>query len=240
METGFFKWVWRFNALTIAIAATGLVIVFCVVLASEVRSLFGTRYAQEVVTIEDPATTEIRQTFQLGRFEPAGETGIMQAPLTMGQSYDQDYGFSSGSKSTYDNIVNMLFVDPQTGNSRWLIAEGQALVLHRETLARSIGAAEAQTTRTYGTLYRIVTRDTSGDKRLSESDQADLVITAPDGTGMRTLIADVTGLLQTYALDSATEMLVFRDATGTHMARLDLASGTVGARFDLPVPADSK
>ena len=37
METGFFKWVWRFNALTIALAATGLVIVSCVILVSGAR-----------------------------------------------------------------------------------------------------------------------------------------------------------------------------------------------------------
>jgi hypothetical protein len=186
-ESRFFKYVWRFNALAIAGAATT-----CIVLGlSAGLSIFNAEQRPHRVTNivnvdqEDKASEE----FSLGNPSAIAGISYVQVPLYRGRRYGVGSIYSGGSQQ----VVNLLFLNISTNESRWLF-NGVGQVLDSHTLFNKLKDANDPSRAAIAVVHVVVEKDTDGDKRLTEKDAISLATSATDGTNYRKLIEGVDQL----------------------------------------------
>jgi hypothetical protein len=190
-ESRFFKYVWRFNALAIAGAATT-----CIVLGlSAGWSIFNAEprphRATNIVNVdqEDKASEE----FSLGNPSAIAGISYVQVPLHRGRRYGVGSIYSGGSQQ----VVNLLFLNISTNESRWLFNGVGQLVLDSHTLFNKVKDANDPSRAAVAVVHVVVEKDSDGDKRLTEKDAICLATSATDGTNYRKLIE---GVDQLYAV----------------------------------------
>ncbi len=186
-ESRFFKYVWRFNALAIAGAATT-----CILLGlSAGMSIFNAEQRPHRVTNivnvdqEDKASEE----FSLGNPSAIAGISYVQVPLYRGRRYGVGSIYSGGSQQ----VVNLLFLNISTNESRWLF-NGVGQVLDSHTLFNKLKDANDPSRAAIAVVHVVVEKDTDGDKRLTEKDAISLATSATDGTNYRKLIEGVDQL----------------------------------------------
>ena len=184
-ESRFFKYVWRFNALAIAGAATT-----CILLGlSAGLSIFNAEprphRATHIVNVdqEDKASEE----FSLCNPNAIAGISYVQVPLYRGRRYGVGSIYSGGSQQ----VVNLLFLNISTNESRWLFNGVGQLVLDSHTLFNKLKDANDPSR---AVVHVVVEKDTDGDKRLTEKDAISLATSATDGTNYRKLVEGVDQL----------------------------------------------
>ena len=229
MDTGFFKWVWRFNALAFA----GLLVFVGVVAIWE---LFPkSRNVANVVNV-DPGDETLVETLKIGSVTPIN--GLIRYSVGREQSFDA--GYSSG-KTTRNNTSNYGYLDPASGDVRWLLDGFDALIL--ETLSLREASDVTVSGRfepdpkgdILASLFYIVDQDTTGDNRLSRSDVGRIAVSLPDGTDLRDILTDVHTFKGVQRLDDTRHMVRFKDAEGEKAAILNLSTRRLEKTLALPL-----
>jgi len=226
VDTGFYKWVWRFNALAIALVSLlALGLIGTQVVSSLSRAFFPTQ-TTNTLTLSPTATAETAtrdrpQDNTTKRYfsAPISATdGVYALPLYIEQSYEN----RGISKSSGGNLVNFRIVESEPQSNRWLFDQGDRLIQNTTRLAlRQSGSKDIQ----LGHLLAIVEADTNGDERLSARDLQTLYVTDPLwGTPVK-IAQDVLSVLSTTPLSPTTLDLIYNSPRGTHIARLDVRSG---------------
>lgn len=221
MDTGFFKWLWRFNAVVIALAAASFLAMSAVFLIGEISGLFfnGTMDDAVPVSAADATAPEVPLDLQLGMIEHPEGSDVMRVALRTGDRYASSY-----SKYPSSSTLNIGIVDPDSLATRWLFPADHTLILQTMDVLRNVrDVAGTESIAAQASLYLVVQEDTNKDGALSSLDRAEVMISDVDGSGLKVL-TEATGLSQTMMLDGATELLVYTDATGQKLARLDLPS----------------
>lgn len=227
MSNSFFRTLWRFNAL--AIAVCGLLGIFVGMFAAYhvARDVFRTSYqAQDIARVEpaetakpgDPATPNVQTGFSTGYFSVIRGTTNLQAPIIAKQSYDFRYSSKDASSTR-----NFLFYDTATGSSRKLLAdEKQLIVAHSEL--RPDG--ETGATAPKALLFHIVEADTTKDGILSHADAITFALARTDGSGLTRLDLKGAGSHgQSVSADGATLILFVEEAAGVLKAHhVDLST----------------
>ncbi|WP_284260498.1 hypothetical protein [Bradyrhizobium iriomotense] len=175
----FFRRVWRFNALAIATVAVLLVLSGLIVVGTIAYDHMRPRRVTNVVNVgeQDAVSNE----FSLGTPGAIAGTPFVEVSLYRKQSY--------GGKWSDNNVVNLLFVNSFTNESRWLFEGAGQLILGSHWMFNR--ADEARTAVAVGAFYVVVDGDTNGDKRLSGNDLVSLAAVAADGTNYRKLIEGI-------------------------------------------------
>jgi hypothetical protein len=186
-ESRFFKFVWRFNALAIAGAATT-----CIVLGlSAGLSIFNAEQrphrGTNVVNVDQE--NKASEEFSLGNPSAIAGISYVQVPLYRGRRYGVGSIYSGGSQQ----VVNLLFLNISTNESRWLFNG----VVDSHTLFNKLKDANDPSRTAVAVVHVVVETDTDGDKRLTEKDAISLATSATDGTNYRKL---VEGVDQLYAV----------------------------------------
>jgi hypothetical protein len=194
-ENGFFHYVWRFNALAIAAAAVVCVLLGLFVTATIFKPETRSRRVTNVVNVSEQ--DKISEEFTLGTPSILAGTDYVRVPLYRGQSY----GASYYSKSSEQNVVNYLFLNTSTSESRWLFeSAGQLLTTSQVLLARLTSPRDEQ--KAVAMIYAIVERDSNGDNRLTERDAISLATSAVGGDQYRKLIEGIDRL---YSVEQITD-----------------------------------
>ncbi|MGY2907805.1 hypothetical protein [Bradyrhizobium sp. URHC0002] len=187
-ENGFFKFVWRFNALAIAGAAT-----ICIVLGLFAGlSIFNAEprphRGANVVNVDQESKAS--EEFSLG--DPSAIAGIpyVQVPLYRGRHYGVGSIYSGGRQQA----VNFLFLNISTNESRWLFSGVGQLILESHVLFNKLKDANDPSRAAVAVVHVVVEKDTDGDKRLTEKDAISLATSATDGTNYRKLVEGVDQL----------------------------------------------
>lgn len=230
MENGFFKWVWRFNALAIAVAASGVILVLMYALYEMTKNYTRAISRSEVVNT-DPEDRSVQETRRVGRLIAAGETNLYRYPVIIEQVYDA--GFSS--KSTYENIFNYGFLNVDDGGVHWLLDKNDGLITRDETITRVTGVGSNRKTNTIAWLYLVVKSDTNNDNRLSEADTKTLLIARPDGTSTQPLLSNINSFISSQAHDNDTQIVVYNDDEGTHAALVSIGTLTLEKIVAVPL-----
>ncbi|MCK1394230.1 hypothetical protein [Bradyrhizobium sp. 1] len=126
-------------------------------------------------------------------------TPYVQVSLMRGQSY------GSGSlylKRSDRNVVNLLFLNISTSESRWLFEGAGQLIIESHSMFNRMKTSPDDARTPVGTFYVIVDKDTNGDQRLSERDAVVLAASAADGAGYRKLIERIE---QVYSVQQVAE-----------------------------------
>jgi len=237
MENGFFKWVWRFNAVVIAFAALGIVFL----LSTELwRSYSHTRHATQVVNVDEQDVSR-EETFSYGSPSFDSHTKTMVVPLYISQEYDMSGGYfsSSSRKGTSPNLINQLLVEPLDGSHRWLFPDNTQLVISQDEVARPLEIKQ-QNRKVVARLYEIVAADNNGDKRLSYSDTKTLIITKPDYSGLTELITGYDDLVATNHPDNAHFEVLINTGGIFTLYRFSTQTYKQTSKFDLPTLPTSR
>jgi hypothetical protein len=192
---GFFHCVWQFNALAIAGAAVVCILLGLYAAATIFKQQTRSRRVTNVVNVSEQ--DKISEEFTLGVPITLPGTGYARVPLDRGQSY----GASYYSKSSEQNVVNYLFLNTSTNESRWLFeGAGQLLTTSQVLLAKLTSPRDEQ--KAVAMIYTVVERDSNGDNRLTEKDAISLATSAVDGDKYRKL---VEGIERLYAVEQITD-----------------------------------
>ena len=199
---GFFRLVWRANAVVILVTGALALVVAVFALVFIWKEQTRTRHVHGVVNIAGAGIQQ--EKFQLGQFARFKGMRFLRAALTSHQEYDQ-VSFSKDASATR----NYLFFDPETRKSRWLLPTNEQVFLVDEDLFFPAGSrykdAEGQFR---GTLLLVVDKDTNGDDRLNQQDAKSLAIAAPDGSAFKIVVQPVDEYHGEF-VSSADEVLVF-------------------------------
>lgn len=229
MDTGFFKWVWRFNAMALA----GLLIFVGVIALLEL--LPRSHSVANVINV-DPGDETLVETLKIGSVTPIN--GLIRYSVGREQSFDA--GYSSG-KTTRNNTANYGYLDPATGSVRWLLDGFDALILETVALQEETDTAVSgrferdPSSETLASLYVIVDRDTSGDNRLSRSDIGRIALSLPDGTDFKVILTDVHVFRGVQRLYEKRYMIRFKNGDGEQVAILDVDAREVEKTLTLPL-----
>jgi len=187
----FFRNVWRFNALAIAVATIAIVLLSAYTVLSIFSETTRTRRVTNVVNVGEQE--KVSEESSLGSPLAIAGTSYVRVPLIRGQSYPGSYY----PKRSEQNVVNYLFLDISTNGSRWLFERASQLILENQILFNKLKTSPDEARTAVGIFYMVVDRDSNGDNRLSERDAVALAASAIDGTNYRKLIE---GIEQLYSV----------------------------------------
>jgi len=240
MENGFFKIIWRFNAIAIALAAIAVIGISVFVMTQLWQDMTRTRHANQVVNVDD-GDTSLNETFSYGRSWFDKDNQAVIVPLQISQEYERSmqFGSSGPSKGTSQNTLNHLIVSPETGSSRWLFPDNNQLIIKRHSISRPLDAQE-ENQKAVARLYQIVTADSNGDKRLSERDRKTLIITMPDRTTPTALIADYDELLSAHHPDDNSFEILIKAAGKFTVYKFAIATHKQISKLELPALPTSR
>lgn len=180
----FFRYVWRIDAILILVAAGIAVFGLAGLLVEEFSIRTANRHdAQTGVQVAaDPPAGLI-----LGHAESVSGSSVLRADLSVRGGEGK---FSSGG---YSETRNILFIDPDQKNARWLLPDNQHVIGQRSDIKDDLGEAkekllataaliEAESSQTAPSTNRLVLFDASG-KNLVEvaSEVSDLQLATLSG-----------------------------------------------------------
>ena len=220
-ESGFFKWVWRFNAIVIALGAAGLVLIL---LAEFGGDLLRTRPAQGVEVAPPPEAPPPVLRFDTPEI---GAGGLMMLPVVQD---DPNRGASfSGSKYGQVALINYAFL-PANGPQSWLFEGNRQLIVADHALA------QRQDGKVLARALAVVMRDSDGDGTLTAEDAQDLFLTDADLQGKQLLQSGIKGLRMADLMSPDLGMVLIETEQGLEALRLALPSGQVIARQAVAAP----
>ena len=220
-ETGVFKWVWRFNAIVIALGAAGLVLIL---LGEFADDLFRTRPAHGVEVAPPPEAAPVLLRYGVPEI---GAGGLMMLPVVQD---DPNRGASfSGSKYGQVALINYAFL-PANGPQSWLFEGNRQLIVADHALA------QRQDGKVLARALAVVTQDSDGDGTLTAEDVQDLFLTDADLQGKQLLQSGIKGLRMADLMSPDLGVVLIETDQGLEALRLALPSGQVIARQAVAAP----
>jgi hypothetical protein len=187
-ESGFFAYVWRFNALAIAGAAVVCILLGISAAATIFKNQTRPRRVTNVVNVGE--NEKVSEEFSLGSPTTIAGTPYVRVPLYRGQSYSASYY----SKSSEQNVVNYLFLNISTNESRWLFESAGQLIVGSQVLFSKLKTLPDESRTGIGVVHTVVEKDTNRDDRLTEKDAVSLAASDVDGGNYRKLIEGIERL----------------------------------------------
>lgn len=221
-DTGIFKWVWRFNAVVIALGAVG---VLALVAGEVMRPLFS--YAPSEVVEVEPAP-EAPPQLDYGTPE-LGAGGLIILPVQQGHDSRDSYSSKYGETS----VVNYSFV-PVQGPQRWLFAGNRQLVVSEYRLHRPKDQA------LLARVLAVAAKDSDGDGRLTPDDAQHLLLTNADLQNPVLLAEGIKRLVLADFLADDGALLMIETEKGLEALRIALPSGQVIGRQPVAAPEAAK
>ncbi len=223
-ENKFFKLVWRFNGLVIAIA--GLLAIAVLIFASfEIyKSTTRDRSTRNVVNIDED--TEIKEEWRYGQLTKISGTNHLMLPLHSEQSFDRAY-FSKSSNSTR----NYLFINTETSQKKWLFDHTDYLIESTDRLG--LGGYDSKES-TIAILYNLVKIDSDHNGRLTAKDLNTVAITRADGSNYKELIKGVEFIVDQSLLNDKELLLIYQKNRISYTSTIDLVNLEIAENEELP------
>jgi len=195
-STTFFRWVWRFDAILILVAAGAIAIGAGALLVSELDARLARR--QEAMAGPVVLAGETEPGLVLGRASMVEGTDTMRADLLV---YRPSAGFSSGG---YRETRNILFITPGETAARWLLPDHDHVIAETQDVVQRDG--QSRTARTVATAVLVKERGPT-----LEAVDGRLLLFDPSGRNV-VEVADGVRTLHTATLtDGDLTMLFERD-----------------------------
>jgi len=180
----FFKWVWRFNALALALVLLAGAVVAVPLLSWRLAPVIPA----VVPPTGEPEKTQYQWTMQSPR---EGQTHGMLALEIPAPRYTPGGSFSSEAPP-YARVVNYLFVDTATGATRWLLPTNNQVITATDYVTETMPLEPGYPAR--GPALAIVFDVAPGDPAaflLRNSPKYQVYASKPDGTGLTKLLDDL-------------------------------------------------
>jgi hypothetical protein len=233
-DNRFFRTLWRFNALAIAVAASAGSIAALVALYMVFAEMTRNRDVYQSIRT-DPAPV-ITDVIRLGSPERVTGTDFIAYPAMREQT---SQGASYFKKDSQGNEVNRYFVNRTTGAGQWLSSGNQNLILSSQWLfAVEPANSSNDKLQTSAAVYVVVEKDTNKDLVLNAKDISTVAISNFDGTGYAVLVTDVdevqsiqqisaTMLIVSYTKQEKQNLEAFNFSTKSSVWRKEIIAPTI-------------
>jgi hypothetical protein len=180
----FFKWVWRFNALALALILLAGASAFAI-------PFFSWRVAPAIESAIDPVPPAAEPSiYQWTIQPPRDERGEGVLALEIPAPYERGGSFSSGP--SINKVVNYLFVDTNTGATRWLFPTHKQVITATDYVTETMSPMPGMPAQ--GPATAIVFDVVSGDPAtfsFGKPAKYQVYASKPDGTGLTKLLEDL-------------------------------------------------
>lgn len=226
-ENRFFRWVWNFNALAIAIGSILVILVAGYLLFQQLRTRMADRVISDNVAVGDQTIT--KDIYTMGSFESVEGTNWGTMPLFR----DQIRGASYYSKKSQENQMNTYFIDTDTGKGHWLLPDNRNLVTSTLWLTNFAGNKEEQ--KAIGALYTVVQTDSNGDDLLTVSDMKTIIYSNPDGNGVKTIIKNASKIISMTQTSVDRVIVVFENDKKNIVNVFNASDLTLASSAEIPI-----
>ena len=237
-ENRFFKWLWRINAI-------GLFLLLCAGLFSFVSERLirfpnVSRMPQSTLA-EDPKGVE---RWVLGGSEKIEETPYVMLPLI---SEDRkvkvrDKGMYYSSRPYYIDTIakNILFINSDKSQNSWLFKTNNQLILeHRILYTVKKGrnyylSGNNEISKAKLIYYKILDRDTNGDKIVTTDDKQSFAVSHTSGKGYKIIVENIERIISvSYSKNNEMHLLYQKEGMG-YLLRLNIESLEIISNVALP------
>lgn len=209
----FFKRLWQFNALIIAV--TGVMAVGVLAFASYklFQETTRERTTRNIVSVAESA--QAPKNWRIGAISKLNQQWVM-LPLVSSQSFNRSY-YAKAAKS----IRNYLFIDNNTAQKHWLFEHNNYLIERADKLQTADYAA---TPAVLAILYQLVKQDTDQDQRLTARDLRTLALSDAKGIGYIELLDKVETVTDHQLISKDKLLIVYRKAGESYTAIINLVN----------------
>jgi hypothetical protein len=188
-ENRFFKIVWRINGVAIMFL---LFIVIGVAAYHFIKEIFPEDAPAVITNVADDPQGEEKWT--IGSPKEIEGTNFIYIPLVSEKKNISipEPGLNKAMLSTYGYFApsrNLLFVNKQTREMKWLFKGNKQLIAHIDML--SVRQEYDRGRKIDAILYQVIVKDTNSDKQLNSEDLADVAISLPDGSRYKEVLQSV-------------------------------------------------
>ena len=192
----------------VVVGRVNSILFLCILLAAAVGigfSFASSSRFQERGTVQvaaGPTGTKAPVLLNFGTAESIAGANALMIPLT---TQEKGGKFSSGASG--NETRNLLFVTGTAQGGHWLFNEHSYNILVAVQLKDSPLKPDQPTSAIY---VEYVPTDTDGDAKLSESDASIIGLAKPDGTGLVTVLKDVSRVFSYEMVDAGHLSIVFQ------------------------------
>jgi len=240
-DNKFFKFVWRFNAISIA----GIVFIVAIGLLWEIflQDMFRVNNVSNIVAVDGtqsddaPKTEEVLSTSLSG---PHNDAQHYIVSLSSNQIIDRVY--SSDKKARSARNVGLLYI--KSGKVDWFFEGKDQLILTTHRIYENSislpntysNQAQPHENELEAIALSYVDKDTNGDHRLSRNDLIKLVLVSIDGRNRNVVLENLLSSPLINDLDQTRLLVQFENEEGKHWAILDKETLSLGETKQIPLP----
>lgn len=233
-ENRFFRIVWRVNGIAIMLL---LLIVMGIAAYSLIKEMFPSHPPAVITNVaEDPQGQE---KWTLGIPEEIEGTSFIYIPLVSEKENISLPVITGARKSLhsygggyFSPTRNLLFVDKQTREMRWLFKDNRQLITNINML--SALRRNEKDRKVDVMLYHVIGKDTNGDKKLGSDDLADIAISFPDGTRYKEVLQSVERIYGAMSLGSQEALVLYQSSGKGYASTIRLKDLSVIETNEMP------
>ena len=201
-ENKFFKWLWRINAI-------GLFLILCAGLFSFINEQIRRSHRLDIPPepisslAEDPKGVE-KWVLQ-SREEMLGTPYFMLALVSKYnkvKAKDKSYYATTNNLAYYHQNVakNILFINSENSKASWIFKTNNQLIVQYDSLLNNSRTpyyvqVERKESKAKLIYYKIIDRDTNGDKIITMEDKQSFAVSKVSGKGYKVIVRDIESII---------------------------------------------
>ncbi|NOT42688.1 MAG: hypothetical protein HOP13_19600 [Alphaproteobacteria bacterium] len=234
-SSGFFGWLWRFNAIAIAIAATGAIVVLALIVemvANDWSRQWGRRDETDLVQKGPDDPPDFRYALESAN-ELAGIESVVY-PLQRDTVGARPRGLKSGY--SYDTkIVNLLLIDGNQAKGRWLFDGVQQIIAERIVVHDPASLRDDRDNRRAAAiLTEVHAIDTNKDGHVDESDDVALIAHRLSDGSKHVLMSGPIAIVSARQVGGGKLLIMYEAGTATTLATFDAVDFRPLGKSELP------
>lgn len=211
----FFRIVWKFNALVIALSGVLAVGLLSIGVYEIVKDLTREHSVANIVNVEQ-GSNKVSTNWQFGFIKRMEGYNVGAIALQSDQPYTKGYF----SKSAYSER-NYLFINFDDNSQQWLFDHNDYLIDSFDKLYVDKNDTNSPVA---AIAYTVVKQDSDSDGYITRIDKSTFALSKPDGSGYTEVITDIDKLIDTEQIDSSKLVVVYTAAGVEYIAKVDLNS----------------
>lgn len=229
-DNRFFKTIWRFNAMAIAVLL--LVAVGLMAWEMGLRRVLNPRTVQEVVNI-DETDTSVVQTQKLRVTGKVEGHDLFLVSIDTEQTYDTTYS----SKGTGRTELNIGLFDPKSGDTTWVFPTRDQMITDVKTIYTTPSLPNGRKRSVaHSLLITFVDTDTNGDQRLTNSDAKSVTVRKIGDPNPKLILENLQSDPRPWEISGGLHVLFFTKDNVQQSAIYDPDTMTVQNISALPAP----
>jgi len=240
-ENKFFKWLWRINAI-------GLFLILCAGLFSFINEQIRRSHRLDIPPepisslAEDPKGVE-KWVLQ-SREEMLGTPYFMLALVSKYnkvKAKDKSYYATTNNLAYYHQNVakNILFINSENSKASWMFKTNNQLIVQYESLLNNSRTpyyvqVERKESKAKLIYYKIIDRDTNGDKIITMEDKQSFAVSKVSGKGYKVIVRNIESIINMKYNKNNEMYLVYQKEGMGYMLRLNIETLEVIDNIVLP------